>query len=258
MVALAALAAPAYAADGVLIVQRTTNGGTATESQIQVEPQRLRAEVPAPTGGAQVVIFDGPKQTMWMVDHARKTYTEMTKADVDRLRGQLNAAMAQMQEQLKNLPPAQRAQIEAVMKGRGMAPTQAPQIDYKRAGTDKAGKWTCQRYEGFENGQKTSELCTVEPKTLGLALSDFAVAKQIASFVEGLLPASSTQMLSLGTLEDRGVSGIPVKSLYGSGANQVVTEVLDLRRETFQDSLFTIPQGYTRQAMPGMPGAPAR
>ena len=31
------------AADGVLIVQRTTNGGTATESQIQVEPQRLRA-----------------------------------------------------------------------------------------------------------------------------------------------------------------------------------------------------------------------
>ena len=40
-------------------------------------------------------------------DSDKKTYTEMTKADIERLGTGMTAAMAQVQEQMKNLPSAQ-------------------------------------------------------------------------------------------------------------------------------------------------------
>ena len=74
-----------------------------------------------PNGAVQAMIFDGGKQVLYIVDPARKTYMEMTKADADRLGAQVQGAMAQMQAQLEKLPPAQRAQMEAMLKGRGGA-----------------------------------------------------------------------------------------------------------------------------------------
>ena len=94
------------AADGILIVEKTTTGGTAKTNQIQIEKTCMRAESEGANGGKQVFIFDGGAQVMRMIDYDKKTYTEMTKADVDRMSAQVAGAMAQMQEQLKNLPPA--------------------------------------------------------------------------------------------------------------------------------------------------------
>ena len=51
------------------------------------------------------MVFDGVKQVLWLINDGRKTYSEMTKADVDRMGGQMSDAMARMQEQLKSLPP---------------------------------------------------------------------------------------------------------------------------------------------------------
>lgn len=249
-VAFAALIAPVQAADGVLIVERATSGTSTRTGQIQIEPQRMRAEVTDGQGRVQVVIFDGAKQVMWMVDPANKTYREMTKGDVERMGGQLNAAMAQLQEQLKSMPPAQRAQIEAAMKGRGLTPAKT---EYRRAGTDKVGKWTCTKYEGYEDGQKTSELCTVDPKDLGFAPSDFAVTRQMAEFFRGVMPQNA-QVLSLGTTEDQGFSGIPIRRIVGTGPSQTINETVEARRETFDDSLFVVPAGFTRQALPGQAG----
>jgi hypothetical protein len=108
----------AWAADGVLIAERTSVGGSAQTHQIQIERTRIRTEM---SGDAhRIVIFDGGKEVLWMLDPAKQTYNELTKADFERLGAQMQGAMAMMQSQLANLPPAQRAQIEAMMKGRGM------------------------------------------------------------------------------------------------------------------------------------------
>ena len=74
---------PLHAADGVLIVEKATNGGKTQTNQIQIEKDRMRAETAGPTGEKQTVLFDGVKQTLWIVNDDRKTYSEMTKADVD-------------------------------------------------------------------------------------------------------------------------------------------------------------------------------
>ncbi len=115
----------------------------------------MRAESAGPNGGTQVFVFDGGAKVMRMIDYDKKSYAEMTKADMDRM----------------------GAQMEAMMKGRGMPGMSAPaKTEYRKAGTDKVGKWTCDKYGGCQDNQKTSELCTVDPTALGFTADDFQVS----------------------------------------------------------------------------------
>ncbi len=149
------------------------------------------------------MIFDGTAQVMRTIDDDAKTYTEMSKADMDKMSAQMSGAMAQMQEQMKNMPPEARKRMEAAMQGRGMrhaggggatAPT-----EYKKIGTDKVGKWTCDKYEGTRSGEKVSELCTVAPATLGFTPADFEVTRQMAEFFAKLVPQGADQMFRIGS-----------------------------------------------------------
>jgi hypothetical protein len=207
-------------------------------------------------GTKRSVIFDGAKQVLWMLDVDKKTYYEMTKADVDRVGAQMQGALAQIQAQLANLPPAQRAQIEAMMKGRGLPGVAAPgpQTEYRKAGTAKVGKWTCDNYEGFQNNQKNSELCTVEPAALGFALADFEVSRQLGDFFKKLLPQIADQVFSIGKLEEQGYSGVPVRRVATVAGRETVTEITDVTRQTFADATFAVPAGFTKEDFPGLAG----
>jgi hypothetical protein len=253
--ALVLTAAAAGAADGILIAQKTTtSSGAVATSQIQIERTRMRAEMNGPTGRTQTVIFDGDAQVMRMIDDAAKTYSEMNKADVDRLGGQMSGAMAQMQEQMKNMPPEARARVEEMMKGRGMAAATAgaAPIDYKKVGTDKVGKWTCDKYEGTRNGEKVSEMCTVAPTALGFTPADFEVTKQMAEFFAKLMPQGAEQMFRIGANTPNGFAGLPVRATnFRNGAVDSVLEVTDVGRQNFPDSIFAVPAGYQKREMMG-------
>lgn len=243
-------ASSAAAADGVLIVQRITNGTSVTTTQAQIEKARMRTEITDPTGAKQIVLFDGAKQVMTIINVTSKSYSEMTKADLDRMATQLQGMMAQMKAQLASLPPAQRAQMEAMMSGRGM-PGSAPaeKTTYTRSGTDKAGKWACTKYDGTRGGQKVSELCTVEPSVLGFTAADFTVAQQMAEFFQALMPGASDQVVTLGRADVNGFSGLPIKSSMTTGGRTTTTEVTDASRQNFADALFAVPAGYQKQAI---------
>jgi hypothetical protein len=254
--ALCLAASPLFAADGVLIVEKTTTGGSTKTNQIQIEKERMRAE-----SDTQTVVYDGTKQVLWLINDGRRSYSEMTKADVDRLRGQLNDAMAKMQEQLKSLPPEQRAQIEAMLKGRGMpamaggAP--ASKTEYRKTGVDKVGAWACDKYEGTRGGQKVTELCTVDPKVLGFAMSDFQVSKQLMEFFGKLVPQGADGMFAVGTPEEQGFSGVPVRRIaFNNGQQQSVSEVTQASRQNFPASVFELPAGYQKEALGGGRGRP--
>jgi len=251
------------AADGVLIVQKVTAAGGAPKmNQIQIEQHRMRAEIAGPGGASQSMVFDGVREVMLMIDDDHKTFSEITKADVEAMSAQMSGAMAQMQEMFKNLPPEQRAKMEAMMKGRGggiPGATPAPaKVQYKRLGTGTVGKWTCDKYEGTRDGQKVQELCTVDPKVFGFTLTDFAVSKDMAAFFQKMVPPgmaspmpSASDMFHVGTTEEQGFSGVPVSTItYAGGQVQMTHEITDVHRQAFPDSTFQAPAGYQKQASP--------
>ncbi|HVH26484.1 MAG TPA: hypothetical protein VM818_06990 [Vicinamibacterales bacterium] len=252
--AIGLAAAPLLAADGVLIVEQTTTGGATRTNQIQIEKTRMRAESTDPSGAQRIIVFDGTAQVIRMIDPAKKTYTELTKAEVDRLGSQMNDMMAKMQEQMKGMPPGMREKMEAMMRGRGMpGAAAAAKTEYRKTGTGKVAKWTCDQYDGLVNNQKTSEVCTVDPKALGFTAADFEVTKQLAEFFRQLMPQNAEQMFSIGANDPQGFSGVPVRRVYSIGPNQTVSELSEVSRQTFADSLFAVPTGYQKQTF-SMPG----
>jgi hypothetical protein len=251
--ALCLTAWPLQAADGILITEKTTVNGTSRTNQVQIEKNRLRAENEI-RGEKQIIVFDGTAQVMRMINTDAKTYSEINKADVDRMAAQLQGAMAQMQAQMANMPPAARAQMEAMMRGRGAAAAPA-KTEYKKTGTDKVGKWTCDKYEGYQDGQKTSEICTVDPKALGFAPTDFEVTKQMAAFFQQLAPQNAGQMFAIGQAEQQGYAGVPVRRTFTILNQQTTTELTDVTRQNFPEASYAVPAGFTKQDSPfGAPG----
>lgn len=234
----------AQSADGIFITQRVTSGGARFTVQVQIEATRMRTEMAGPNGAMNVTIFDGGKQVLYIVDPARKTYMEMTKADVDRLSAQVQKGMAQMQAQLEKLPPAQRAQMEAMMKG--VQPT--------RTGSDTVGRWTCDRYDLMQDGQKIGEVCSVNPTTLGFGATDFDVMLQMGAFYSAMAPLMPTQLPGVSSIGQPGSSDFPVKTVLMVPGGTVTTEVIEAGRRTFPDSLFAVPAGFTKQDIMGAMG----
>jgi uncharacterized protein DUF4412 len=256
--AIGLAAAPAAAADGVLIAMKTTSGSTTTTHTTEIEKTRMRSETSA-NGRKMTMIFDGAGGgVMRTIDDQAKTYTEITKADVDRIGQQMSGAMAQLQEQLKNLPPEQRARMEQMMAGRGaaMGAVAGPPTQYTKVGTDTVGKWRCDKYEGTKNGEKSSEVCTIDPSTLGFAMGDFEVTKQMAEFFSKMMPQGMENLFRVGTAgQSGGFSGLPVRMVsFRNGQPQTVSEMTDVSRQSFPDSTFAVPAGYQKREMPGMRG----
>ena len=251
--AIVLVAATAGAADGILIAQKSTSAsGAVTTNQIQIEKTRMRAETADPNGRRQAMVFDGSAQVMRTIDDQAKTYTEMTKADFDRMGAQMSGAMTQLQDQMKNMPPEARARMEEMMKGRGMAPPASAPISYAKIGTDKVGKWTCDKYEGSRNGEKVSEICTVSPAALGFTAADFEVTKQMAEFFAKLVPQGAEQMFRMGTGTANGFSGLPVRTVtFTNGAPSGTTEITEAGRQSFPDTTFAVPAGYAKREMMG-------
>lgn len=263
VVSFAALvpAVPAWAADGVLIVMKVTFGTNPPQTnQIQIDQKRMRMTGTGPTGSAGVM-FDGTHQVMTMIDDAHKTYSELSKADLDAFAAQMAPAMAQMQEAMKSMPPEAKARMEAMMKKNGAPgtpPGAAPaKLEYKKTGTATVGKWTCDKYEGYTNGQKTQEVCTVDPKVLGFSMADFQVMrdmqeffKQFQQFGRGMAPQQSS--FTVGTIEEQGFSGIPVRSVTTtSNGTQVISELAEAKRQAFTDATFTVPSDYKKNDLLG-------
>ncbi|MEO7189591.1 MAG: DUF4412 domain-containing protein [Vicinamibacterales bacterium] len=241
------IAVPGFAAEGIQITQRVTVGTTAQTTQTQIEKTRMRSEVTGATGTQQVVVYDTGKGVIDLIDTGAKTYTEMTKAELEAMAAMAQNALTMMQAQMANMSPAQRAQMEAMMRGRGLPTTPAAKPEFRKGGTSKVGRWTCNVYEGYENGQKTSDVCTVSASALGVTEADFAVAGQLASLLSKLMPQIASAVLAFGSADSQGFDGFPVRVTATLAGVQTTMEVTDVARQTFPDSMFTVPAGFQKQ-----------
>jgi hypothetical protein len=243
------------AADGVLLVQSVSDGAktTATSSQVHLEPTRIRTEVHDGDGRRQVIIFNGATEVLYIIDPARKSYMEMTRADAAKMGSMMSGAMTLMQQQLANLPPAQRAMMEQKMAGMMGGATSVARPEYKRVGTGKVGDRTCDRYDGYSAGRKTSEICTVSPDALGFSLADFGVLGKLSDFVRTIMPQLGDQIVGVGTPE-LGFSGLPIRTATTDprSGRTITMQMTEARRATFEDAIFQVPAGFTKQTIPMM------
>jgi isochorismate hydrolase len=228
---------------------------------IYIEKDRLRVET-ADADQNQVIIFRGDKNLFWMIDNDKKTYSEMTQKDMEKLKVQMDNAQKMMQEQMKNMPEEQRKMMEKMMPG-GMSKAKKVKTEYRKKSSGvKVGKWSCTHYEEFKEGKKSGEMWTADWNQIDLDRKDMQAMGQMGKFFEALSQDAS-DLMQIGSEEwekEHGISGMPVRWIdYKDGESGSEGAVNEILKQNIKPSFFEIPSGYPKGESPwdqqGGPGA---
>ncbi|MDH3785218.1 MAG: hypothetical protein OEV00_07800 [Acidobacteriota bacterium] len=207
------------------------------------------------------VIFDGDRKEMVVIDHDSQGYYVIDKATMGQISTQVNAAMAQMEEALKNVPEDQREMMKQMMeKNMPGVGTKAkkPANELKKTG-EKATKngYPCVKYEVWRDGAKTQELWVTNWSNVKGADEMVETFETMASFFNEFMEALPN--MADGPADDNvfahmnELNGFPVVTRAFEGGELQSETVLESVTERDMDpDAFEPPSGYKRQTM-GMP-----
>jgi len=250
LIVLGALAAQAASA-GVYVelVDRDIASGKTELSQKMYVQNGLGRFVDAE--GRSTLIKDG---TMYIIDDADKSYIAFDKATMEQLAKKINAAMAQMKEQLAKLPPDQRAQMEQMMPGMmdGEKKWVVEAVDTGKS--DKVDGRSCRLWDIKRNGELDDQLCVVPYSSLPgkenfqVMFANFAkVFEEMAKSVPMLAGMMTNEFSAQAK-----VNGFPVRTRgYDEGKLGDSEHSMRVwREEAIPASMFTVPAGYKQKQMP--------
>ncbi len=211
------------------------------------------------------VIYRGDRREMVIVDHEDKTYVVMDEETLKAIADQMGQMMARVQEALKNVPEAQRAAVEEMMKGRmpDTAAKRAP-AEVRRTGEqgDQMG-YPCVKYEVLRGGKVTQELWVTDWSNLEGSAEVRQLFGEMAAFFKQMMDAFASAAGELGgmvgglgdsmfALFDE-IDGFPVvtRDLGADGALDEESTLRSTRRRTLDPDEFEPPAGYKRRTMLG-------
>jgi hypothetical protein len=202
-----------------------------------------------------IFLSEGGRSRMLILDKSSNEYREMDQQTVDQLGKQVQGMMAQMEAQMKNMPPEQRAMMEQMMKGK--MPQQAAPVRtvYTAKGPATVNGFKCTNHDGTRDGQKVAEVCTAPGADLKLSAADLQVFEKMRAFSAELQKAVQSMPIAAGfsSISDQGLDGFPVQQT--SFVNGKATEKVELKSLTeanLTDADFSV--GNAKKVdMPAMP-----
>jgi hypothetical protein len=242
------------------------DGSEAATMRIYLTGNRVRVDN-IEADATQAMIFDAGKETLRMIDYNSRAYVELDREDLERLARQMNALSAQMAElreqiqaQLQGLPEDERRIAEKALEAQFPpgTPAAAPRIVYTLTAADEpVGAWSADRYSGTQDGTKIWDIWTIGWDEAGLTPQDFAVFEQLGDIMESMAAQDSdaNDFIQLGDPGEEGdYSGIPVRrvSYEENGDPDMQFEITEISRGPVDPTLFTLPDGFTQETMPGL------
>jgi hypothetical protein len=250
--ALAAAAASVSAADLTIVSQASRNGAAPEKVTSYITSTKIRMAQPG-----RDIIIDGAKSEYTIVDHTRKEYTVITKQDLQDAAAQMQqraqeaqAAMAKMQEQLKNVPPAMREKLQAMLGGGGMMGAAASMIDVKKgSGSRTIAGYACDNWiVSVGELSKTEECLSTEvpfPADAWQAYRDLADTFKAMGMGQGM------QQLQDKTKDLRGfpLAATTTTSIMGKTSTDT-SEVKEIIKGAVPATAFDVPAGYKKGESP--------
>ena len=253
----ALLLAPAVQADATLTMKEV---GGKMDSVIEVKGHMLRMSTP---GQSDYMLYDAQRDVLIHVSDANRQYMEFDRAtlvemadSVARVQKEMAPQMAMMREQLKNLPPEQRAMIEKQMGGMvdlgAMETKPAANITTVKRGSDKIAGFKCQRYDVMSGKQRVADVCVATDADAGMSKADFATASSAMKFMRDM--ADSAQKMTAGMggpkMSMGDIDGVPVSAKdLRSGHEFRLVSVTD---DTLDDARFNEYRSLSKQTLPTM------
>ena len=222
------------------------------EMRTKIYAQKDKVRMEEGGNGDATMIFLG--NSFMYVDHKDKTYMVMDEATLEEVSAKMNEAMKEMEEQLANMPPEQRAMVEQMMKGQmqGMM-GQGAEAPPPRIEAGGSGEWQsrkCKEYSVFEGDEKTQDICAADLDDVDGADEVIAAFKNMAAYIEKLtesMPMRPGGQLNPGELMEQ-IDGFPIHTVEYANGRKVREVSLDsVTEKALDDALFQAPEGYRQQ-----------
>jgi hypothetical protein len=248
------LAASAAAlADSRIEFKVTEGSGTAFQS-ILIGQGKIRQDADKTTSA----ILDPGGGTITVLDHTRKTYMRLTRADIDQLSNTLDDWTKQMEQPMNPLPASMQERMKGLM-GAGAGSVEV--VDTGQSGT-VAGR-SCRIFQTKVLAKVFTESCMADPSVIELPASDGAtVASAVAwareigeKLMKGPLAAVGTAFPFRGGL-------VPLRStIVASDGSRSTSEFTGVTNADAPADSFAVPAGYAEKKIElpkGRGGGPAR
>ncbi len=190
-----------------------------------------------------------------VLDHKKKNYVVMDEAMLEQVNTQISAAMQEMEAQLANMPPAQRAMVKEMMQGQmqglmAQSGEPSPALRVEATGTGEWKSRPCDKYAVFEGPEKTQEICAIDFQEIEGGEKMMQAFRNMAEFVTKMtesMPMGNRDGFNPGELMDQ-ISGFPVRTLeYKNGVVTAEALLESVAEQDIDENLFTVPDGYARQ-----------
>jgi len=240
------------------MITKDGSGKQTGASKIYVLSEMVRIDNIGQSSGEQMsMIFRG--EEFLMLNHKDKTYTVMDEAMREETTSQMSAMMKQMEEQLANVPPEQRAMAEKMMQGRmkevmpsqaQVAPPPPPRVEAGESSEWKS--YPCVKYTVYSSGEKSEEICAASPDAIEGSEEVMRGFRKMAEFLKKMtesLPGpfgGGMAQNPMNMMEQ--IDGFPVHTLHfenGQISQEVSLE--SVTEQALEESLFAAPDNYKKQ-----------
>jgi len=209
-------------------------------------PDKLKIENKSKNGQI-TVIYNASKEKIIIIMDEEKSYMVMSKEMIENIGKQMEGVMAQMKQQLANLPEAQRKQMEKMMSSQMGGVSVTYSVD-KTNETKKINNWNTTKYNLKADNDIKSEIWAAPFKSVGINESDMAVMKSFSEFMNKMVKSvPMAQKDPFSAMFDE-FNGIPIMTI--NTTDNSVSELVSVTEYSASDSDFAIPSGYTEKKIP--------
>jgi len=248
---LLAAALPGLADDLTILSKVTRDAGSPQSSASYISGDHVRMS----HGDGKEMILDLKTGDMTALDTTKKTYYIITRHDIEamnsRMQEQMNSPeMKKAQEQMNNLPPEQKAQMEKMMGGMFEVIVEKSGTSRKIAGYD-CDNWTV----AIGQFSKSEECVTTQLKYPAAAWDTY---KGFADTMKTMMAAMGPMAKSALKMQEqfKKMKGFPLATTTTTDImghkSVIVTEVTTVKYGPIPAAVFEIPAGYTKVDNPMM------
>lgn len=187
-------------------------------------------------------IFDSNTGNLTLIDHQRKSYTQVNEAELTAMAGQLKSLLDSVMSELPFDNPLTLNEKNRSVMHSG--------IQKRVAGI------SCELYEIQIDGTKESEVCIAKSNRLSISPNDYQTLENLYKTGDKLArTARETVGARLGPIPEFGageLGGLPVYILSHAAGSRLELTLTDIDSELVSAEYFKIPEGYQEQGLPSL------
>ncbi len=262
IITLIAISLSEKAFSGVIIEQVSYNKGDSIKKKGKIFIKDNKIKFVEEPNGQGVAIFDLNTGEMIQIDNERKRYVVASPEDYFKFVQDItNKMKTELENQLSQLPPEQRAQAEEMMKSQAIAlPGQekkARNMTLKKTDlSETIAGYKSSKYEIYEDGKLSEEIWISND----IGFDNELDMKKMANYMSEIKKISEKAGAGQSNWDEEEKifkevyeSGFPTRSVdYSSGGKVYIEEIVKVNKADISDSEFEAPVGYSKVTLQEM------